>query len=635
MSKLEAALAWASRGYRVFPLQANSKHPLDIAWTSHASADEAVIRAWWIDPVLGAERDYNIGWLTNGWIVADVDVKSGKQGLETAERLGLRIGETLTMRTPTGGFHLVFRGLEHVVSNSPLGLDVDIRSHHGFVLAPGSTIGGVPYVVHADKPVAEFPQQLRHFLKAPRRRADVIPADVDLDAPEAMELARHYLRQEAPLAIEGANGDDTAYRVACQVRDLGISEAQALELFLDDYNDRCSPPWSVDEAGAKVANAYRYATGVAGSRSPAAAFGHVDAAPPAGGRLRVVTGSALVGREIPARQWLIRDLIPSGTVTLLAGDGGTGKSLLAQQLAVAVATGRPWLGNAAERGGAVYLSAEDDLDEVHRRLADITEAEGLGLADLADLHVLPLAGEDAVLAAPDQRSDVVVKTPLWAQLVDALREIRPRLLVLDNLADVFAGNENARPQARQFIGMLRGLAMHHALTVLVISHPSLTGMSSGTGTSGSTAWSNSVRARLYLERVTIDKEEADPDLRVLCVKKANYAPVGAEIRMRWERGTFQAEGGASRDSSRAAAEAKAERVFLALLERRNSEGRYVSPHRSSSFAPTVFAKLSGAEGCGKAALERAMDRLLERKQIAVEKHGPPTKRSSRLDLVTA
>jgi RecA-family ATPase len=39
----------------------------------------------------------------------------------------------------------------------------------------------------------------------------------------------------------------------------------------------------------------------------------------------------------------VQELVPMNTVTLFGGDGGTGKSLVALQLAVAVASGRFWL----------------------------------------------------------------------------------------------------------------------------------------------------------------------------------------------------------------------------------------------------------------------------------------------------
>ncbi|WP_369675560.1 AAA family ATPase, partial [Enterococcus faecium] len=92
---------------------------------------------------------------------------------------------------------------------------------------------------------------------------------------------------------------------------------------------------------------------------------------------------------------------------------------------------------------------------------------------------------------------------------------RPALVGLDTLADLHSGQENDRTTARQFIGLLRGLAIRHGCAVVLLAHPSLTGMASGSGLSGSTAWNASVRSRLYLERVVQDGYEADPDRRVL------------------------------------------------------------------------------------------------------------------------
>ena len=348
--------------------------------------------------------------------------------------------------------------------------------------------------------------------------------------------------------------------------------------------------------------------------------------------IETIQASKFAGRPIPVRPWLVRDMIPLRTVTMLSGDGGAGKSLVAQQLAVAVATESEWLGTLPEAGSVVYVSAEDDEDEVHRRLADITaSSDGIALADLGRLHIAVLAGKDAVLAMPDGRSEMTAATPLWAALVDKVRAIRPRLLIIDNLADAFAGNENSRPQARQFVGMLRGLAIECEMAVLIIAHPSLTGLSSGSGTSGSTAWSNSVRARLYLDRAKSDQgDEPDPDLRILRVMKANYAATGAEIRMRWQAGRFKIEAGGAGAFDRIALEAKAERVFLTILKRLAATGRYVSPNRGPTFAPSEFAKQPDRDGCTKEGLDRAMQRLLAAGKIRIESHGPASRSYSRI-----
>ncbi len=49
--------------------------------------------------------------------------------------------------------------------------------------------------------------------------------------------------------------------------------------------------------------------------------------------------SEFEGEVIPERRWLVPDWIPQGQVTLLGGDGGVGKSLLAQQLMTSLALG--------------------------------------------------------------------------------------------------------------------------------------------------------------------------------------------------------------------------------------------------------------------------------------------------------
>src|SRR5690606_8426738 len=155
------------------------------------------------------------------------------------------------------------------------------------------------------------------------------------------------------------------------------------------------------------------------------------------------------------------------------------------------------------------------------------------------LHIAFMAGRDCVLAAENPKGGTLAATPLFARLNATIEAHKPALVVLDNLADIYGANENIRGLARQFVGMLRGLAIEHDCAILLLSHPSLTGISSGTGTSGNTAWNNSVRSRLYLKRQHDDPSEiTDPDFRKLVSMKANYAPTGGEVGMRWELGRF-------------------------------------------------------------------------------------------------
>jgi Mrp family chromosome partitioning ATPase len=123
--------------------------------------------------------------------------------------------------------------------------------------------------------------------------------------------------------------------------------------------------------------------------------------------LEIVNAQSLAGKEPRAREWLIQGLIPAREITMLSGDGGTGKSLLALQLAVAVATATDWAGQVPNKGRSLFISAEDDVTELHRRLSTIIRAQRVVIEDLGSLNILPLAGRDAVLAAPKSREGLL------------------------------------------------------------------------------------------------------------------------------------------------------------------------------------------------------------------------------------
>jgi len=345
------------------------------------------------------------------------------------------------------------------------------------------------------------------------------------------------------------------------------------------------------------------------------------------------TSTWRVNEGVPPREWGVLDLFPRRSPSLLSGEGATGKTLLLLQLGVAHVLGRDWIGTLPEPGPFLYFGAEDDTDEIHRRLADILKHCGADFPDLqGNIHLLTFAGEDAVLGHAD-RAGLVQPTPLFQRLMKAAIEIKPVLIGIDTSADVFAGNENDRAQVRQFVGMLRKMAMQANAYIIINSHPSLTGINSGSGLSGSTGWHNSVRARAYLTTVKADKDdEPNPNLRKLEFKKNNYGPIARTIELRWERGVYVPVGGIG-SVEKMAKEHTAERLFIALLDRFNSQGRHVDAKAASkNYAPTVFGRESEAKkyGLRKVDLEGAMRRLFEASQIAVEPYGSPCRGTTRL-----
>ena len=287
-------------------------------------------------------------------------------------------------------------------------------------------------------------------------------------------------------------------------------------------------------------------------------------------------------KPIPSRQWAVPDRIPAGNVTLLSGEGAIGKSLLLLQLSAAHALGRDWIGTMPQPGPVMYLSCEDDDDELCRQLEATAKHYGAPRNELREyLNVISFAGKDAILASVDHRTGRMLPTDLFNKWKREALQIRPKLIVLDTVADVFAGNENDRAQTRQFVTLMRGAAIESGAAVVLASHPSLTGISTNTGLSGSTAWHNSVRARMYLKAFAESDGNTDSGLRVLEVKKNNYGPISESIILRWRDGVYVPE---PRTGSleKMAADKKVDDLFVTLLRRLTEQGRNVTDKRGTS-----------------------------------------------------
>lgn len=342
--------------------------------------------------------------------------------------------------------------------------------------------------------------------------------------------------------------------------------------------------------------------------------------------LHLVNAAELLLTAAPKREWVVPDLIPGRQVTLLGGDGGVGKSLLALQLAVSVTAGVPWIGQWAEQGRVLYVSAEDEVAEHHRRLENIVTALSVQSSALSGLDIIDLADADSILAAPRSRSDALKPTAVFDAIEGHIQRKPPNLIIVDTLADVYGGDENHRAQVRSFVRLLRGLCFRYDLAVVVLAHPSLTGIATGSGLSGSTAWNGSVRSRLYLEPCKDEKgDQSDPDLRRLSTKKANYAPNSGEVLIRYDAGAFRPEVGLS-GLDRSAADVAVEDLFLALLKTFQAEGRTASHLEGRNYAPKQFAAHPHARGIQSKGFAKAMERLFAKERIRSESEGPASRR---------
>jgi len=666
---VDSAKGYAARGWHVFPVPPGKKQ-------SYKSAEHSRGRKW--GATLDAQEiaqdwiqwpNANVGIVTgpkSGLLVIEADTEAGHgvDGVSNLAALFEKHGplpETIEALSPSGSWHIYFKWPEERDTRNSVGKvapGVDVRGNGGMVLAPPSVKTGqdLPYR-WKNQPgrfdLAECPEWLLDLCEKLSERATshihTLPP-IGCDASEVRELLS-YIPADCGYDdwLSVLMGIHARYGGAQQ--GLGLADewsAQGQKYVPGEVNQKWNSfnghgvnwetvPALARQNGADLSEIARKHKAPTYMGMPNMDFSNFKTftPDPVERQSQFFRASDLDGIDIPPREWLVKGLVPMNTVSSLYGDGGTGKSLVALQLAVAVASDTKWLRQDVRQGNALFISAEDDADELHRRMANVAGSLGLGLADLSNLHMRSLAGEDALLAKL-QKDGSQEPTALFAEIDRYTEETSPTVMILDTLADLFPGNENDRTQARQFIGLLRGLAIRHRCSVLLLAHPSLSGMNSGTGSGGNTAWNNSVRSRLYLERVTIKDQnltiEPDPDARTLGTKKANYGRAGGEIAMKWQAGVFVAQEQPT-GLDAVAASLKAERVFMILLRTFTEQGRSVNEKTASTYAPKVFADHPDSQGISKRLFKQAMEILLKDGKIKIVEEGPPSKLRTRFEAV--
>lgn len=250
---LDAALAYAARGWQVFPCHTPTqpgcsctkrdackdigKHPRTKNGLSDASTDEAQIRRWWqMWPF--ANVAIRTGAIS-GLVVLDRDnYKGGADSLEELERTYSPLPATALGLTGGGGVHYVFgHPGSHVKTGvDTLGPGLDTRADGGYIIAPPSLhTSGKRYtweVAHEpdDMPLAPLPDWVRVLCQETTRQE----------------------RVEAGAFIPNHQRNDTLFRLGSGMRGRGFTEAVILAALREMNATQCEPPVLTDAELQKI-----------------------------------------------------------------------------------------------------------------------------------------------------------------------------------------------------------------------------------------------------------------------------------------------------------------------------------------------------------------------------------------------
>ena len=451
---VEYALEYARRGWRVFPLA--GKTPLK---GSHgfedASTDKTVIRSWWNE-----NPAYNIGIATGrssgGLVVIDLDRKNGKDGYRTLAEWQIRnklersFPDTVKAVSGTGGEHWYYQMPEcYLDSRIDIMSGIDSRANKGYIVAPPS--------IHPD--TGEPYQWGKGHNPEEIQLAEVTPEILLLltyEGNDRQSAEKPGIRErfKLPEIIEQGQRDDTIFRYACQMRSQGIPEEEIVKRVSFANNQRCRPPMDDQQIRKIIRQALQYPPG-----EPTRAM-ITESAEYTDEDLTLIPMDEVEETEV---EWLIPGYIVKGTLNVIFGSGGIGKTSVWTAIAASISTGKQCflegsefpLDQQREPGTVLFFSSEDQISKsLHKRLR---KSGG----DMKKIFSLELS---------DKRFSKVHFNSRF--LEDLIRKYKPVLIVFDPLQSFIPPDVNmsSRNAMRQCCQALIGYGETYGVTSIIICH---------------------------------------------------------------------------------------------------------------------------------------------------------------------
>ncbi len=183
----------------------------------------------------------------------------------------------------------------------------------------------------------------------------------------------------------------------------------------------------------------------------------------------------------PPIEWIVENLFSAGSVSILAGEPGSGKTWVMLDCAVAVASQERWLGRATAGSSILILDEESGPRRLKRRLGDVLRGHEAG-AD-TPTYFTSLNQFD-----PKNDEDIAI-------VKEGIQETGAKLLIIDALADIIPGcDENSVQDVQPVFMALRKLAEETQVAIVILHHLNKQG-----GYRGSSAIKGAIDLLLVLE----------------------------------------------------------------------------------------------------------------------------------------
>jgi hypothetical protein len=192
--------------------------------------------------------------------------------------------------------------------------------------------------------------------------------------------------------------------------------------------------------------------------------------------LRLLTPFPIVERELPRREWIIPGLLIRKHVTVMVAPSGAGKSLLTLQIGMACAQGIRWAGWAPRKNGdrkgyrVLFVNAEDDYDEIRRRLAAAMRHMPCDGEILRQNFFVAEADRPVIAKFDPKTRTIVPDQKFFPLLVEQIKQSQIDIVFVDPFAETFEGDENSNSDLKWAGAQWREVARQTGAAVCLVHH---------------------------------------------------------------------------------------------------------------------------------------------------------------------
>ena len=175
--------------------------------------------------------------------------------------------------------------------------------------------------------------------------------------------------------------------------------------------------------------------------------------------------------DIPPRAWIAHGFLLRGAVSLIAGAGSAGKSMLVKAWIVSCATGLPFSRFDPKTPIRVLsYNVEDDLHEERRRLSAALRQFNRTPFDISKNLRIVGPTDIGTLIERDQENGRMRLTDAMVELTQHINSFQPDVVFLDPLVELHTAEENDNTGLRAVLAQFRALAVRYNIALVILHH---------------------------------------------------------------------------------------------------------------------------------------------------------------------